>query len=164
MSEWTVAVDTKSLAWAAGLFEGEGSIDVRQRKPTHKKVITATVASTDEDVIDRLLAIFRVGAKSGPYRHRNPAHKPYWVWRVSAQSDVAAVLMTLYPLLGDRRQARAREAILAWRNAKNMNGKWKFCKRGHPLEGEHLYVNPTTGARQCRTCIVDGNRRRRAST
>lgn len=28
------------------------------------------------------------------------------------------------------------------------------CKRGHPLAGENLYINPASGARQCRTCAV----------
>ena len=26
------------------------------------------------------------------------------------------------------------------------------CKHGHPLFGENLYVKPSNGARQCRTC------------
>jgi hypothetical protein len=28
-----------------------------------------------------------------------------------------------------------------------------FCKHGHPLFGENLYRNPTTGHRYCRICI-----------
>lgn len=34
------------------------------------------------------------------------------------------------------------------------NNKRKiYCKRGHPLSGENLYIVPNSGYRQCRTCI-----------
>lgn len=37
------------------------------------------------------------------------------------------------------------------------------CARGHDLSAgsEHLYVNPTTGKRQCRTCLTDRAQERR---
>ena len=33
-----------------------------------------------------------------------------------------------------------------------INARKTACHRGHPLRGKNLYVDPTTGARQCRTC------------
>ena len=30
--------------------------------------------------------------------------------------------------------------------------KLTHCKRGHPLSGENLYINATSGNRQCRSC------------
>lgn len=33
-----------------------------------------------------------------------------------------------------------------------INAKKTECKRGHPLAGSNLYVNPTTGGRTCREC------------
>ena len=36
------------------------------------------------------------------------------------------------------------------------------CPQGHPYAGEHLYVNPNTGKRLCRTCNKE--RRNHAST
>jgi hypothetical protein len=35
------------------------------------------------------------------------------------------------------------------------------CKRDHPLSGDNLYINPTTGQRRCRTCDRERNRARR---
>lgn len=32
------------------------------------------------------------------------------------------------------------------------NAAKSHCHNGHPLSGSNLYVNPTTGYRQCRTC------------
>ena len=31
-------------------------------------------------------------------------------------------------------------------------GKREFCKHGHPLSGDNLYINPGSGKRRCRTC------------
>lgn len=36
-----------------------------------------------------------------------------------------------------------------------------FCKFGHALSGENLYVNKSSGARQCRTCQSDAKRKYR---
>lgn len=36
---------------------------------------------------------------------------------------------------------------------RHRNQKKTHCPQGHPYSGENLYVVPTTGRRQCRTCI-----------
>jgi NUMOD4 motif len=34
------------------------------------------------------------------------------------------------------------------------------CKKaGHPLSGDNLYINPTSGGRQCRACLRETNRK-----
>lgn len=33
------------------------------------------------------------------------------------------------------------------------------CPKGHPYKGRNLYVNPNTGARNCRTCLDESRRR-----
>lgn len=46
-------------------------------------------------------------------------------------------------------------------------GKREFCKQGHPLSGDNVYINPTNGKRSCRACklvwgrITDAKRRPR---
>lgn len=36
---------------------------------------------------------------------------------------------------------------------KRLNGQWKTeCKRGHPLSGDNLYVQPKWGYRKCKAC------------
>jgi HNH endonuclease len=37
------------------------------------------------------------------------------------------------------------------------------CKHGHPLSGQNLRVNPRTGARSCRECLRENQRRLRAT-
>lgn len=46
-------------------------------------------------------------------------------------------------------------------------GKRNFCKQGHPLSGDNLFIDPFNGKRRCRICIrewgrkTDAGRRRR---
>jgi hypothetical protein len=92
------------IAWAAGLFEGEGCI-------THSHGLVLRLKSTDEDVIARFCEIVGAGDIYGPYWNRyadGRLRKPYWVW-VCPTRDVARVLRSFAPWLGVRRYRRARE-------------------------------------------------------
>ena len=100
-------------AWAAGLFEGEGCIYMN-----HKRMC-AQIRSTDKDVLDRFCDIVGVGKVYGPYTTKqsingevitNPKWKDNYVWQ--CYSDPARqVIERLYPLLGHRRQQKAREVL-----------------------------------------------------
>jgi hypothetical protein len=49
-------------------------------------------------------------------------------------------------------------------HAENMTFKRKqHCKHGHPLSGENLRIDPQTGARACRACLRENQRRLRAT-
>ena len=40
--------------------------------------------------------------------------------------------------------------------------KRTHCPQGHPFSGDNLYIYPTTGARECRTCRRENKRTRQA--
>nr|DAL34361.1 MAG TPA_asm: homing endonuclease [Caudoviricetes sp.] len=42
----------------------------------------------------------------------------------------------------------------AVRHGTHANTAKSLCKRGHPLCGENLYINPSSGSRQCRMCAA----------
>lgn len=45
--------------------------------------------------------------------------------------------------------------------AKLLQGQWKtHCKRGHPLSGDNLYVQPTYGYRSCKQCAKERHKRK----
>lgn len=93
--------------WAAGLFEGEGSIIVQRHSPA----VRLSLKSTDEDVVRRLWAIAG-GKMYGPYAYifkDGHARKPFWVWHAEL-SQVNAIMLQFWPWLGERRRARALEA------------------------------------------------------
>lgn len=146
MAVW--AIDrVAQLAWCAGLFDGEGCI-------TNSRHVRPQLAMQmcDEDTVRRFHETIGVGHVNGPY-HPKGGRNPTWSWVAAKQEDVGAVLMTLYPLLCDRRQERARRALVDWRRPKRTKQKRTHCLKGHALTTENTYVAPGPRAnRTCRTC------------
>ena len=101
-----------NTAWAAGLFEGEGSISAtpERRNVPHGSVwryIRLSLGSTDEDVVRRFHEVAGCGSVGGPYQYK-AERKPHWQWSATgAKAD--AFLEEILPLLGERRQRRAAE-------------------------------------------------------
>ena len=88
------------VAWAAGLFEGEGSITQSGGR---------LFVRLDEDVVLRFAEIARHGDVYGPYKHQGKdgsARKPYWVW-LAPEYDALEVLEMLWPCLSERRREQA---------------------------------------------------------
>ena len=131
------------VAWAAGLFEGEGSCCITDgRQPR------VQLASTDEDVVRRFVAI--VGRGRVRFHERTNGNKDVWHWSVQGRDDVLYVLNLLWPFLGERRRERAYELI---ERASKMHDEKGFCKRGHDLSVEvNVYRHRKTGKRYCAIC------------
>lgn len=93
------------LGWVAGLIEGEGTIY------WDGKNIRLAVGMVDEDVIHRLHQVTGIG-----YVHLEKRPDPkqdLFKWIVSG-IKAAAFLQIVYPLLGERRQAKITEVTERW--------------------------------------------------
>lgn len=108
--------DEAKLAWAAGLFEGEGSITPFGRvRKDGSRLWRLCMGSTDLDVLHRLQAVFG-GRLFGPFVRTNRAsHKPMWTWALYPQAEVEETLARMVPFLCERRAERAHEALEAMR-------------------------------------------------
>ena len=91
------------IAWAAGLFEGEGTIYADRKKGRLR--IRFTISITDLDVLERFHRAVGVGSISGPYWHKRST-KPYWSWKARKTPDVEKMVRIFAPFLGERRLAR----------------------------------------------------------
>ena len=90
------------IAWAAGLFEGEGSITNNR---TRAKL---NLAMTDKDVVEKFASIIGYGNVNPKKNHKKPSHwKDQWEWSVGKQSEVRRILSLLLPYLGNRRAYKA---------------------------------------------------------
>lgn len=103
-----VPLAANSLAWAAGLFEGEGSIIYA------RKNIQLSMSTTDEDILRRFSAV--VGGKVyGPCRYTRRVkpgfYKDVFHWRLNGIANVQTALRLFWPWLGIRRRARAAECL-----------------------------------------------------
>jgi hypothetical protein len=128
-------------AWLAGLFDGEGCISFAGINSA-----TLHIGMTDRDLIDRVRELTGTGYVyvSQP---KCQNHKAQWHWHVTDSASVRELLSVMLPWFGARRSAKAMQALERLNHVR----KRGFCKRGHPMAGENLYLAPC-GLRQCRAC------------
>lgn len=103
------------MSWAAGLFEGEGSIYIDDSDARHrsgKTRIGMSLSSTDEDVIERFRQVVGCGRVYGPY-HAKKGTKVYWAWHLRDADEIAQLFKLLGPELGVRRRQTFREVLAA---------------------------------------------------
>jgi ribosomal protein S27AE len=100
----------EEIAWAAGLFEGEGCIsaasDGRPRM---------TLLMTDRETVERFGRVIGRGTVQKEVRGKIPAHhKDKWRWYLGRRDDVGEVWALLSPWLGTRRRERGAELFRAY--------------------------------------------------
>src|SRR5262249_42311059 len=105
------------IAWAAGLYEGEGTI-VRIAKVGKNGGPSSwmSIRMTDREPIEEMVRIFG-GSFSDKVRVPSETAKGYKVkygWRVSAWRDIIRVAEAIYPWLSPRRKAQV-DAVMAFR-------------------------------------------------
>lgn len=74
------------LAWAAGLFEGEGTIRINKPSMRNWGTLCASVVNTDSDVTDFFQARWPGYLK--PCGVSKPNHRPAWMWVIAAHKAV----------------------------------------------------------------------------
>jgi hypothetical protein len=159
---------TELLAWAGGLYDGEGSASVSPHQ-THAGHFSPEVAVTQSgttcpQVLARFKDIIGGGRIYGPYAQEG-ATLPVFRWKAAALAEVEHSLYLLAPWIGDvkRDQARRVSRVLveqgrlprgnpAWGNRKT------HCVHGHEYATARLrpYVARGRGiqSRENHSCLV----------
>ncbi len=101
--------DTET-AWAAGLFEGEGSVwRVTRRNDNQRDAWHAGICMTDLDVIER----FAKWAGCGNiYKLKDQGFKQAWRWQTGKRENVYQICQRLLPHMGIRRRTKMEEAMV----------------------------------------------------
>lgn len=151
-------MDDREIAWAGGLWEGEGCFSIRHapnRNPSKQGWVSANavIQMTDEDTIRRLARIMDgaglVARVEGPILHRGN-RQPTWRWRLNGFERVQALIAMLWPWLGVRRRGRAVEVLRAtWSWPLRPRSTANRCAYGHLLDDPYIYPD---GKRSCRVC------------
>jgi hypothetical protein len=147
-------------AWAAGLFEGEGSIGVNWVKG--RPYASMSMMLTDDDVLYRFRDL--IGGSVSTAIDRGGNTKPIWQWRLYGRVKVEPVIRIFWPWLGDRRKHQAAEVLAS---TGYVDRRRTHCPSGHLLDEANTYVQPRNGGRQCRICKAANAKRyyeRRATT
>ena len=170
---------TELLAWAGGLYDGEGSASLSHHR-THQGHFSPEVAVTQSGVtrpgvLEQIHKVMECGRIYGPYE-QDGATLPVYRWKASAIGDVEQAIYLLSPWIGHIKREQARRVSrvlveqgrlprgnLAWGNRKT------HCLRGHEYATARVrpYVPRRDGmqqprdSEQCLACARDDARERR---
>lgn len=97
-------------AWAAGLFEGEGSITVLYSAKARRPKVQLSITSTDLDVLRRFRKVAGAGQVYGPYRE-GTKHRPQYSWRAHGFDLLSRLYDEWKAHLGKRRRERFEEVL-----------------------------------------------------
>ncbi len=165
---WTAETE---MAWAAGFFDGEGSIGATQDKRNRRRIsIQMSVGQSGSDTappesLNRFHQIIGVGKI---YKRRaGPGHlgkKQMWYWRASNVNDTQIAIRLLLPFIIEKRDQIAEAVALRNEWKGHRDDRLRFCKRGHEftLDNTYIYENRLSRARLCRTCNKENTRNSRA--
>ncbi len=123
-------VDREELAWAAGIFEGEGCFMLGGNA---KNIPGASINMNDADSLKRFyMAVSEIGRLKAP----TPSQPRTWRWAIYGFEGTQALGAMLWYGLGLRRRTRLEEVLqgahpvrASWAMRNPMTGK----QRGHLL-------------------------------
>ena len=105
-------------AWAAGLFDGEGTFSVRSvaGKRTSWSTVAMSIPQASfaavPETLTRFRDVVRVGSITGPRVVPSPWSKlPQYRWRAEGRHVVSAAAKVIWPWLGPVKRAEIRAAI-----------------------------------------------------
>jgi hypothetical protein len=95
-------------AWAAGFFDGEGSVIC------HRKYATIKVNQKEPELLHKLKSIFDVGYVRGPYFSTTVKGKSTHIheWTVTKRKDVVFVFELMKPYLGFRKREQFENVLI----------------------------------------------------
>ncbi len=171
------------LAWAAGLFEGDGSTCLAKHR-THEGHVTADVSITQAsscglpEVLTRFKMVMGgVGRTYGPYAGRGHG-EPIYRYKALRFDDADHVLRSLWPWLGSTKRVQAMSVIALVRSQAQLprgNPAWghhkTHCVHGHEYATAriHRYVPHARGtterraSKQCLVCVRERARRQKST-
>lgn len=116
----------RNIAWAAGLFEGEGCIGLRKNGNNGIPSPLLQLNMTDKDVIIAFQEL--VGGKIyGPYKPRSDIGKKLqWQWQEGRILEVKRILLDFLPYLCNRRRNKAIEVFNIYYTARHISEENPF--------------------------------------
>jgi len=169
-------MDTHELAWAAGFFDGEGTIgQYFATRHTHPWV-KVSIAQVDPAVLYRFQrAVLGLGTVRGPYDRAKWNQRPQYRFDAGSFEQVQAMMALLWRWLSPVKRAQTVQAFRSFHALRAANpapirkayGHHQVhgrpikrlvhhvkerCIHGHPFTEENTYTRPSDGARVCKTC------------
>ena len=177
----TTPSSDEELAWAAGLFDGDGSTYFAKHK-THTGYVRAEMAVTQSspsgmpEVLMRFRDLVGIGAVSGPFGG-NEVWEPVYRWKAHKFWEIDAIADILWPWLDSVKRHQALTVIRtvagqaplprgnpAWGNRKThcINGHEYDTARVRPYRARKAGGSARRSSKQCLACVREYARRKYA--
>lgn len=138
-------IDRESLAWAAGVFDGEGSTFCNRKTPP----MLTVPQSGSRELLDRFRAsVGGLGAIYGPRVMANPRAKVRWDWKSCSFEHAQAVMALLWPFLCSVKRRQMSDAFRkyhAWRRDTGAQEGWQIkrtCEKcGWTIQGVAYFLH-----------------------
>ena len=181
-SEWDGAAVEEKLAWAAGLFDGEGwtgLFEYSSREEYYSLEMGITQSGTDgiPEALRRIAEVTARGRFYGPF-DQGKGRKPVYRWKTFGPNNVGSVLHLLLPQLGVVKREQAISAVAAVLEQPPLvrgNPAWgaykMYCINGHeyatarlrPYRPRKPEGRERRASKQCLICSREQARARRAA-
>jgi len=105
-------ISETDIAWAAGFFDGEGSIAIQRPTARFARSYHLSIEQKDWEPIERFLHIFggSPGRRDSSYTNVG-VRRNCFVWRSSDMAHSRWVMAQIYPYLTERRQKKWADAL-----------------------------------------------------
>jgi hypothetical protein len=112
----------EELAYAAGLYEGEGTVCASygtfltksgERRPRQSPGFQLKIGMTDLEPLERFQEAVGFGTIYGPYEKKQIGWKPYYHYSVDSFEKTQAAIAMLWSWLSPRRREQAAAALTA---------------------------------------------------
>jgi hypothetical protein len=167
-----------SFAWAAGLFDAEGSVSLgKHRTHAGHRTIDAAVTQGGINVpeeLTRFRAVVQLGSNYGPYEQEG-ANQPIYRWRLSRPDEIRTMLHLLDPWLGPVKRTQARRSLMVIdaqpvlpRGRPDLGSHKTRCVHGHEYASARVRPYVSRGgterraSKQCLVCSREQARAKRA--
>lgn len=130
------------LAWAAGFYDGEGTICF-----TCSKQLSIIIGQVEKEPLLHFRRAVGAGKVAGPYKKKKP-QRPMFFYRLQTSKHVIEVMDILWPFMSPFRKRQARNAITAYKR-RDLKRKPGVCPAGH--KHRDMYISPD-GGRECALC------------
>ena len=110
--------DRESLAWAAGLFEGEGHLRLNKGYPV------IAITSIDRELLDRFASVVGFGTVYGPYGPYRNRQNEFYRYGAHGFENVQALISMMWFKFGARLRDQSVRVLTEGRKPKRRGLTW----------------------------------------
>lgn len=108
-------MNREELAWAAGLFDGEGNVRlIRKHVGSQRGQPHLSIAQVNPIVLQRFRDAVGIGKVYGPYLQRTANRRPYFVYSGGGFPSIQAVIAMIWSFLSPVKKEQARTTLSAY--------------------------------------------------